>query len=241
MKQFTKALPNPLPSNPQRPFDHWNSSSTGHQRREASRWETDGVSETDWRTSRSIKINNQFSNSTHRQPQRQSQLAQPLQRSVIDMLVKPGSMKESTSSSTTASLETPKSPSETNVDTLAPVAASRIFAGLVIYVNGSTYPLVSDHKLKTLLCEHGARLSLHLARRQVTHVILGRPARPSTASSVGNSSRFGCGGGLAGTKMDKEIRRVGGCGIKYVGVEWYVYIFLVLHSHIYICVCVNSY
>jgi hypothetical protein len=86
----------------------------------------------------------------------------------------------------------------------------KIFDGLVIYVNGSTHPLVSDHKLKHLLSENGARMSLHLGRRQVTHVILGKPSGPNG----------GAGGGLAGGKLDKEIRRVGGCGIKFVGVEW---------------------
>jgi len=34
------------------------------------------------------------------------------------------------------------------------------------------------------------------------------------------SSGSGAGGGLSGTKIEKEIRRVGGCGVKYVGVEW---------------------
>jgi hypothetical protein len=85
-----------------------------------------------------------------------------------------------------------------------------VFDGLVIYINGSTHPLVSDHKLKHLLAENGARMSLHLGRRQVTHVILGTPA----------GAGIGAGGGLSGTKMEKEIRRVGGCGVKYVGVEW---------------------
>ncbi|KAJ4306126.1 hypothetical protein N0V88_000922 [Collariella sp. IMI 366227] len=80
----------------------------------------------------------------------------------------------------------------------------KIFDGLTIYVNGSTYPLVSDHKLKHLLSEHGARMSLHLGRRQVTHVILGKP----------NGPRCGAGGGLAGGKLEREIRRVGGCGVK---------------------------
>ncbi|KAL2143099.1 hypothetical protein VTI28DRAFT_378 [Corynascus sepedonium] len=86
----------------------------------------------------------------------------------------------------------------------------KIFDGLVIYVNGSTYPLVSDHKLKYLLSEHGARMSSHLGRRQVTHVILGKPSGPNG----------GAGGGLASGKLEKEIRRVGGCSIKFVGVEW---------------------
>jgi hypothetical protein len=85
-----------------------------------------------------------------------------------------------------------------------------IFDGLVIYINGSTHPIISDHKLKHTLAENGARLSLHLGRRQITHVILGRPSGSGT----------GAGGGLSGTKMEKEIRRVGGCGVKYVGIEW---------------------
>lgn len=86
----------------------------------------------------------------------------------------------------------------------------KIFDGLVIYINGSTHPLVSDHKLKHLLSENGASMSLHLGRRQVTHVILGKPSGPNG----------GAGGGLAGGKLQKEIRCVGGCGVKYVGVEW---------------------
>jgi len=87
-----------------------------------------------------------------------------------------------------------------------------IFDGLVIYINGSTYPLVSDHKLKHILADNGARLSIHLGRRQVTHVILGKPC----------GTGFGAGGGLAGMKIEKEIRRIGGCGVKYVSVEWQV-------------------
>jgi hypothetical protein len=88
-----------------------------------------------------------------------------------------------------------------------------IFDGLVIYINGSTYPLISDHKLKNMLVENGAKLSIHLGRRQVTHVILG------TSSGAGG----GAGGGLAGSKIEKEIRNMGSrCAIKYVGVEWYV-------------------
>lgn len=90
----------------------------------------------------------------------------------------------------------------------------RILDGLVVYVNGSTHPAISDHRLKRVLVENGARVALHLARRQVTHVILGRPARAGGGA--------GAGGGLAGGKLEREIRRVGGCGVKYVGVEWYV-------------------
>ncbi|KAJ3521960.1 hypothetical protein NM208_g13066 [Fusarium decemcellulare] len=31
---------------------------------------------------------------------------------------------------------------------------------------------------------------------------------------------WGAGGGLAGGKLEKEIRKTGGCGVKFVGAEW---------------------
>ncbi|KAJ9649061.1 hypothetical protein H2199_000974 [Coniosporium tulheliwenetii] len=87
----------------------------------------------------------------------------------------------------------------------------QIFRNLTIFINGSTVPTISDHKLKHLLASHGARLSIALGRRSVTHVILG------TTASGG-----GAGGGLAGSKIQKEVARVGGKGVKFVGVEWVV-------------------
>ncbi|MCJ1248791.1 hypothetical protein MMC30_006011 [Trapelia coarctata] len=86
-----------------------------------------------------------------------------------------------------------------------------IFASLTFYINGSTAPLVSDHRLKYLIVEHGGALSVGLGRRSVTHVILGQENR---------GGGKGAGGGLAGGKIQKEIKRVGGCGVKYVSVEW---------------------
>ncbi|KAL9095786.1 MAG: hypothetical protein Q9163_006483, partial [Psora crenata] len=85
-----------------------------------------------------------------------------------------------------------------------------VFRDLIVYVNGSTAPLISDHKLKHLLAENGARISISLGRRSVTHVIVGKP----------NSAAGGAGGGLSGSKMQKEIQRVRGCGIQFVSVEW---------------------
>lgn len=93
-----------------------------------------------------------------------------------------------------------------------PISKRGIFDGLTIYVNGSTNPFVSDHKLKYLLADHGAKISIHLGRRQVTHVILGNPC--------GRAGGMGAGGGLAAMKIQKEIKRTGGCGIRYVSVEW---------------------
>ncbi|KAK4104297.1 hypothetical protein N658DRAFT_522039 [Parathielavia hyrcaniae] len=159
-------------------------------------------------------------------------------QSVADMLQNPGTMRaSSTSSAASARAPPPKEGQGTQEgskdDTRLTAEESlslarkaedeargeekaqraqerRMFDGLVIYVNGSTHPLVSDHRLKQLLSENGARMSLHLGRRQVTHVILGKPSGPNG----------GAGGGLAGGKLDREIRRVGGRGIKFVGVEW---------------------
>ncbi|KAE8836212.1 hypothetical protein PTNB73_04173 [Pyrenophora teres f. teres] len=85
----------------------------------------------------------------------------------------------------------------------------QLFAGLCFYINGSTAPLVSDHKLKQLLAAHGARHSIALGRRTVTHVILG--------TVTGNG---GAGGGLAATKMQKEIARSGGKAVKFINAEW---------------------
>ncbi|KAI0472566.1 hypothetical protein GGR56DRAFT_650979 [Xylariaceae sp. FL0804] len=110
----------------------------------------------------------------------------------------------------------------------------RIFDGVVVYVNGSTHPLISDHRLKRVLAEHGGRLSTHLGRRQVTHVILGKPAANNGPSGSGNNGSGsanghdkGAGGGLAGGKLQREIQRLrsaggggAGGGVRFVGVEW---------------------
>ncbi|KAF3491164.1 uncharacterized protein GIQ15_00681 [Arthroderma uncinatum] len=95
----------------------------------------------------------------------------------------------------------------------------RIFANLTIYINGSTLPLISDHKLKNTLIDHGAKISIGLARRSVTHVILGCPNGNVKGNDDGISNG-GAGGGLAAGKLQREISRVGGMGVKFVGVEW---------------------
>ena len=87
----------------------------------------------------------------------------------------------------------------------------QVFAGTCIYINGSTFPTISDHKLKHLLVTHGARLSIHLGRRSVSHVILGR---------ANGSATPGAGGGLSASKMQKEIAKVGGKNVKFVTAEW---------------------
>lgn len=107
----------------------------------------------------------------------------------------------------------------------------KILTGTTIYINGSTMPLISDHKLRRLLVEHGARLAVGLARG-VSHVIIGRPNSPAAGSRTGSGSGSGgeaetrargAGGGLAATKLQRQIDRCGsgsGRGVKVVGVEW---------------------
>lgn len=133
--------------------------------------------------------------------------------SVADMLAKPGAMRGAMAGRNGKAAPDERPIVKSGEEDATGREESRprgIFDGLVIYVNGSTLPLVSDHKLKQLLAQNGAHTSLHLARRRVTHVILGQPG------AVGR----GAGGGLAGGKLEREVRRVGGCGVKYVGVEW---------------------
>jgi hypothetical protein len=83
-----------------------------------------------------------------------------------------------------------------------PPPPSQIFSGLNIYLNGSTLPHISDHKLKHLLAQHGANISIALGRRTVTHVILSDKGR------------------LAAGKIQKEVTKIGGKGVKFVGVRW---------------------
>lgn len=226
-----------------RNFDPWNSVALGHQRAE-----TKGPQ--GWRENRTWKLQHQLAaghtggsrlsdavGAGSEDYDEEHQILIPKEvrarakNSVMDMLQKPGSMIESSSRSVSpdkkaedlatssgdlmpekqgpaSSKQVDDEREAAKVD--AQSSGSKIFDGLVVYVNGSTHPLISDHKLKHILVENGASMSIHLGRRKVTHVILGKPSGPSG----------GAGGGLAGGKLDKEIRRIGGCGIKYVGVEW---------------------
>ncbi len=97
----------------------------------------------------------------------------------------------------------------------SPPEPPQIFKNLTIYINGSTAPAVSDHKLKHLLSSHGAHISIALGRRTVTHVIIGRPG--SGRESGGNGHG---GGGLSGSKFHKEITAKGGEKVQYVTVDW---------------------
>lgn len=101
----------------------------------------------------------------------------------------------------------------------------KIFSNLTFYINGSTFPDISDHKLKYLISEHGGRIALHLSRRGVTHVILGRNHRHHHHHHhQGDSSQQLA---LAAGKIQRELSR-GGAGskgtamgtVRFVGVDW---------------------
>ena len=119
---------------------------------------------------------------------------------------------------TTPAAHEPSQPPPTDADADAGTDApkpAQIFAQLTFYINGSTAPHVSDHRLKQLLAQHGARVALGLGRRSVTHVIIGKP----------NGGRgVGAGGGLAAGKLEKETRSKGksggGVGTRFVSAEW---------------------
>ncbi|KAI0896742.1 hypothetical protein F4806DRAFT_438833 [Annulohypoxylon nitens] len=218
-------------------FDPWNSSATGHQRADNHLGRSTG-----WRQSRNLKLTSQFkggagggqrvsdtvgAGSKDWDPKLKALVTPELRArakvSVADMQVKPGSMGMSTS---TLESTSPREDDGNYGDLIADErlmmrrkdedetreaeknqSRGRIFDGVVVYINGSTHPVISDHKLKHVLAENGARTSINLGRRQVTHVILGRS---------------GVGGGLAGGKLQKEIQKVGGCGVKFVGAEWVI-------------------
>lgn len=188
------------------------------------------------------------------------------QKSVADMLVQPGRMGEllaengneneraqrqgsdvlsnSTSNDNDKAVKSEQTAEVANQVATQSQHQRRIFDGVVAYVNGSTFPLVSDHRLKQILSENGGNMSLHLGRRKVTHVILGRPAGGgSAAATAAARGGRGAGGGLAGGKIEKEIKRVGGCGVKFVGVEWYVLLlpsFTFLHRLLFVLVILSQ-
>ena len=217
----------PPAANPSRKlFDPWNSSSTGHQRADNRL-----AGSTSWRVSRTTKLAQQFkagpgggkrlydtvgagSKDFGKDGRKENGdwetgavgLREKGWQDVRGLL---GPDKKPIASS---GREVPEKvqPTENTEDESKCPAEKKIFTGLCIYINGSTSPMVGDHKLKQLLAQHGARISIALGRRSVTHVILGTP----------NGATGGAGGGLAAGKIQKEIKRIRGCGVKYVGVDW---------------------
>ena len=183
-------------------FDPWNSSSTGHQRPDGNRL----AGSPSWRASRTKKLGQQFLESSRGMKNVDEVLgaasAGGIQKGQKDM-----DMDKMSNTLPTCS--------EAG-HAVVKKETKGLFAGLCVYVNGSTAPVVGDHRLKSLLAEHGARVSVHLGRKSVTHVVLGR-------ANEGPGCGRGAGGGLAAGKLQREIGRVGGCGVRFVGVEWFVY------------------
>ena len=112
-----------------------------------------------------------------------------------------------------------------NSSTTTPVFKP-LFTSLTIYISGPTTPLITDHRLKHLLIRHGAEIAFSLARRRVTHVILGKSNNAPSGDRLGGEK--GSGGGLAAGKLQREIRRVAGEGVRFVRVEWYVSVLIFL-------------
>lgn len=97
-------------------------------------------------------------------------------------------------------------------------STSSIFAGVTIFINGSTFPRISEYKLKHLLASNGAKTSIYMARKTVTHVLVGQPN--TGAGSGSRTAVSGAGGGLAASKLQQEIARGGWKGVKVVCVDW---------------------
>ena len=111
------------------------------------------------------------------------------------------------------------SPSGTILDLKS---TSSIFAGVTIFINGSTLPRISEYKLKHLLASNGAKISLYMARKTVTHILVGQPNTGSGSGSGSGTTVSGAGGGLAASKLQQEIARGGWKRVKVVSADWYV-------------------
>ncbi|KAF2664621.1 hypothetical protein BT63DRAFT_429383 [Microthyrium microscopicum] len=131
-----------------------------------------------------------------------------------------------------------------DVESSLSAPTSNILRGAVIYINGSTYPLIGDHQLRKMIALHGGNTSLALGRKTVTHVILThkdpphKPAQPPLASlfyqtgtfppastttqtdATMQSSFLAAGGGLAAGKIRKEVQQRKAPAIKYVTAHW---------------------
>jgi hypothetical protein len=215
-------------------FDAWNSSSTGHQRAD-----NNLSGSTSWRESRSQKLALQFSDATGGGGKRvadtvgagaedfgkdgrlengawtkgASGLREKGQVGVWEALNGGGSQKSKEPQDVQEKREQEglAEREDQYIDDSVQKQYPQLLRGLTIYVNGSTFPLISDHKLKQLITRHGGHLSIHLGRNTVTHVIIGKP------NGIGPT---GAGGGLAGSKIQKEITKVRGKGVKFVSTEW---------------------
>ncbi|EPS44222.1 hypothetical protein H072_1773 [Dactylellina haptotyla CBS 200.50] len=203
---------------PGKPLDIYVTSSTGHQIRE------DGGSASGWQADRNRKLRSQFSNNgTVAGTKRKANETPATTKNASEM--------NQTNNSKDLTTATTQSVAEEAVS-----KPKQIFTNCVIYINGNTsLSGISDVELKRLLTSHGATVSYHLARRQVTHIILTNPSaassllssqtqQSSTASTASTQvSKTITSSGtaiLASRKIELEMKGRIKSKIHYVSVEW---------------------
>src|ERR1700742_4208398 len=182
-------------------FDPWHSSSRGHQTADNSHA---ARTKTSWTAVRTQKLSAQLGSgqSSRRRDRKSKNEPEKGQLSIAEALhvrsSKPNAEARPPAVKAQA-LEQKSEDGELGPDEVqaGKEKKKQIFANLCIYINGSTAPLIGDHKLRHLLAEHGARMAIALGRRSVTHVILGTTSKNGWA-----------GGGLAGGKIQREVERV---------------------------------
>ncbi|KAK6361402.1 hypothetical protein TWF730_005134 [Orbilia blumenaviensis] len=210
-------------SRPDKPLDIYVTSSTGHQIREDG-----GSGVTDWRYDRDQKLKTQFTSTgpvvgiKRKAGEMVSGTDGALKPATASNNMTEGSKGTTQATSAVSGSETPK--------------PKQIFKNCTIYINGNTsLSGVSDVELKRLLTSHGAVVSYHLARRQVTHIIL---TNPSAASPISSGARPSGSTGLNGLnqsskaadtprsailasrKIELEMKGRVKSKIHYVSVEW---------------------
>ncbi|EME81189.1 uncharacterized protein MYCFIDRAFT_140513 [Pseudocercospora fijiensis CIRAD86] len=188
-------------------FDPFNSSATGHQRADNTL-----SGSTSWRDSRHKKLREQFSAGAGGGKRVSDTVGAGSLDFGKDDLLSPidplDSPQQTQAEDTKAELADEELGDDTETETSRSIPP-QIFNNLCFYINGCTAP-VSDHKLKHIISTHGGNMSIALGRRTVTHVILGKP----------NANGSGCGGGLAASKIHKEITQMRGKSAKFITADW---------------------
>ncbi|KAK6503286.1 hypothetical protein TWF481_008313 [Arthrobotrys musiformis] len=207
-------------SRPDKPLDIYVTSSTGHQIREDG---GPGAGLTNWRDDRNQRLKTQFTTAG----------------AVVGTTSPPSSRRKAGEVITSAKsgLKPVSNVTEESKGTTQPPKPKQIFKNCTIYVNGNTtLSGISDVELKRLLTSHGAVVSYHLARRQVTHIILTNPSAASSESQLKPSSTSTKSSGnvtqlsktvessgiasLASRKIELEMKGRIKSKIHYVSVEW---------------------
>ncbi|KAK6355079.1 hypothetical protein TWF696_004203 [Orbilia brochopaga] len=165
-----------------RPTDVYVSSATGHQIREDG-----GSGTTGWRDDRNRKLKAQFANTGSVIGTKRKLGEMAANHAAVSSIA--GSSSSSSSIPSSAATQVPAF----NIASISSGSspAKQIFSNCTVYINGNTaLSGISDVELKRLLTAHGAKVSYHLARRQVTHVILTDPSAPSLLASSQSQPPF---------------------------------------------------